>query len=61
MATLGIAEDSDDFADQICPRRGASCSGRATGDSRFPTTSPRAFREAVELARDRAHLPHLHR
>ena len=40
MATLGIAEDSDDFAEPDLPASRRSCSGRATGASRFPTTSP---------------------
>ena len=60
MATLGIAKDSDDFADQICRVEAELLWARDRG-LKVPDYVAAAFREAVELARDRAHLPHLHR
>ncbi len=60
MATLGIAEDSDEFADQISRVEAELLWARDRG-LKVPDYVAQAFREAVELARDRAHLPHLHR
>lgn len=60
MATLGIAEDSDEFADQISRVETELLWARDRG-LKVPDYVALAFREAVELARDRAHLPHLHR
>ena len=60
MATLGIAEDTDDFADQISRVELELLWARDRG-LKVPDYVARAFREAVELARDRAHVPHLHR
>jgi hypothetical protein len=60
MATLGIAEDTDDFADQISRVEAELLWARRRG-LKVPDYVARAFREAVELAKDRAHLPHLHR
>lgn len=60
MATLGIDRDSDDFADQISRVEAELLWARDRG-LRVPDYVARAFREAVELARERAHLPHLHR
>jgi hypothetical protein len=60
MATLGIAEDSDEFADQISRVEAELLWARDRG-LKVPDYVAAAFREAVELARERAHLPHLHR
>ncbi|HCB03931.1 MAG TPA: GTP-binding protein LepA [Nocardioides sp.] len=60
MATLGISEDLDDFADQISRVETELLWARDRG-LKVPDYVARAFREAVELARERAHLPHLHR
>jgi hypothetical protein len=60
MATLGIAEDSDDFADQISRVEAELLWARDRGLT-VPDYVARAFHEAVELARDRTHLPHLGR
>jgi hypothetical protein len=61
MATLGIAKDSDEFADQISRVEAELLWARDRAGLRVPDYVARAFREAVELARERAHLPHLHR
>jgi hypothetical protein len=61
MASLGIADDPDNFADQISRVEAELLWARDRG-LKVPDYVARAFREAVELARDRgAHLPHLHR
>jgi hypothetical protein len=61
LATLGIADDPDSFADQISRVEAELLWARDHG-LKVPDYVARAFREAVELARDRAaHLPHLHR
>jgi hypothetical protein len=61
MASLGIADDPDSFADQISRVEAELLWARDRG-LKVPDYVARAFREAVELARDRgAHLPHLHR
>lgn len=60
MTTLGIDRDPDDFADQISRVEAELLWARDRG-LRVPDYVARAFREAVELARERAHLPHLHR
>jgi hypothetical protein len=61
MATLGIAEDTDDFAAKISRVESELLWARDRAGLRVPDYVARAFREAVELARERAHLPHLHR
>jgi hypothetical protein len=61
MATLGIAEDTDDFAAKISRVEAELLWARDRAGLRVPDYVARAFREAVELARERAHLPHLHR
>ncbi len=60
MATLGIAEGSDEFAEQISRVEHELLWARAAG-LKVPDYVARAFREAVELARHRAHRPQLHR
>jgi hypothetical protein len=60
MATLGIA-DTDDFAAKISRVETELLWARDRTGLKVPDYVTRAFREAVELARDRAHLPHLHR
>ena len=60
MAALGIAEELDDFAVQISRVEKELLWARDRG-LKVPDYVSRAFHEAVELARDRAHLPHLHR
>lgn len=60
MATLGIAEGLDDFAVQVARVEKELLWARQRG-LKVPDYVSRAFHEAVELARDRAHLPHLHR
>jgi hypothetical protein len=60
MATLGIGEDSDDFAAQISRVEKELLWARHRG-LKVPEYVSRAFHEAAQLARDRAHLPHLHR
>lgn len=60
MATLGIADSSDDFANQISRVERELLWARDRGLS-VPDYVARAFREAVEAARDRTHLPHLGR
>jgi hypothetical protein len=60
LATLGIAGDTDDFAGQIARVEVELLWARNRG-LKVPDYVSRAFREATELARDRAHLPHLHR
>jgi hypothetical protein len=60
MASLGIAEDTDDFAARISRVEQELLWARDRG-LKVPDYVARAFREAVELARDRAHVPHLHR
>jgi hypothetical protein len=57
MASLGIADDSDDFAHQISrvERELLWARGR---DLTVPDYIARAFREAAELARSRTRLPH---
>jgi hypothetical protein len=61
MATLGIADDTDDFAAKISRVESELLWARDRAGLRVPDYVARAFREAVELARERAHLPHLHR
>jgi hypothetical protein len=60
LATLGIAEDTDGFAGQISRVEQELLWARQRG-LKVPDYISRAFREAVELARDRSHVPHLHR
>jgi hypothetical protein len=60
MATLGIAEDSDGFADQVSRVERELLWARHRGLV-VPDYVARAFREAVELARDHSHWPHLGR
>jgi hypothetical protein len=60
LATLGIAEDTDGFAGQISRVEQELLWARQRGLT-VPDYISRAFREAVELARDRSHVPHLHR
>ena len=60
MATLGIAGELDDFAVQVARVEKELLWERDRG-LKVPDYVSRAFHEAVELARDRAHLPHLHR
>ena len=60
MASLGITDGLDDFAVQISRVEKELLWARDRG-LKVPDYVARAFHEAVELARDRAHLPHLHR
>ncbi len=60
LATLGVADDTDDFAGQISRVEQELLWARHRG-FKVPDYVSRALREAVELARDRAHLPHPHR
>jgi hypothetical protein len=60
MATLGIAGELDDFAVQVARVEKELLWERDRG-LKVPDYVSRAFHEAVELARARAHLPHLHR
>jgi hypothetical protein len=60
MATLGIADSTDDFAHQISRVERELLWARDRG-LKVPDYVSRALREAVELARDRTHLPHLGR
>lgn len=60
MATLGITDDTDDFADQISRVEQELLWARRKG-LKVPDYVARALREAVELARHRARIPHLHR
>ena len=60
LATLGIAADPDTFAGQISRVERELLWDRHRG-LKVPDYITRALHEAVELARDRAHLPHLHR
>jgi len=60
MSTLGITEEIDDFAGQISRVEKELLWARHRG-LKVPDYVARAFHEAVDLARDRAHLPHLHR
>jgi hypothetical protein len=60
MATLGIADTASDFAQQISRVEHELLWARRRG-LRVPDYVTSALREAVELARARAHLPHLHR
>jgi hypothetical protein len=57
MATLGIAEDPDDFAHQVTRVERELLWARHCGLT-VPDYVARAFREAVELARTHPHLPH---
>ncbi|HET6939809.1 MAG TPA: GTP-binding protein LepA [Nocardioides sp.] len=57
MATLGIADDSDDFAHQVSRVERELLWARHRGLT-VPDYVTRAFREAVELAGSRAHFPH---
>jgi hypothetical protein len=60
MATLGIAEDTDGFAGQVSRVELELLWARQRG-LKVPDYVARAFREAVELASHRSHLPNLHR
>ncbi|HEX5088265.1 MAG TPA: GTP-binding protein LepA [Nocardioides sp.] len=60
MATLGIADTAEEFAHQISRVERELLWARDRGLT-VPDYVSRAFREAVELARDRTHLPHLGR
>ena len=60
MDTLGIAADSDGFAAQISRVEHELLWARERG-LKVPDYIAGAFREAVELAREHGHLPHLHR
>jgi hypothetical protein len=60
MATLGIADAPDDFAHQISRVERELLWARGRGLT-VPDYVARALHEAVELARDRTHLPHLGR
>jgi hypothetical protein len=57
MATLGIADNADDFAHQVSRVERELLWARHRGLT-VPDYVTRAFREAVELAASRAHLPH---
>jgi hypothetical protein len=57
MATLGIADDTDDFAHQVSRVERELLWARDRGLS-VPDYVARAFREAIELAHTRPHLPH---
>jgi len=59
MATLGITGGLDDFAVQVARVEQELLWERHRG-LKVPDYVSRALHEAVELARDRAHLPHLH-
>jgi hypothetical protein len=56
LATLGIADDTDGFADQVARVERELLWARDRGLT-VPDYVARAFREAVELAGARAHLP----
>jgi hypothetical protein len=58
MATLGIADATDDFAHQISRVERELLWARNRGLT-VPDYVARALHEAVELARERTHLPHL--
>ena len=60
MRTLGIDRRADDFAQQVSRVEQELLWARHRGLT-VPSYVTAAFREAVELARERAHLPHLHR
>ena len=60
MAALGITDELDDFAVQVARVEKELLWARDRG-LKVPDYVSRAFHEAVELARDRAHVPHLHR
>jgi hypothetical protein len=60
MAALGISKDPDGFAAQISRVEKELLWARNRG-LKVPGYVSHAFHEAAELARDRAHLPHLHR
>jgi hypothetical protein len=60
MATLGIADATDDFAHQISRVERELLWARDRGLT-VPDYVSRALHEAVELARARTHLPHLGR
>ncbi|WP_337191850.1 GTP-binding protein LepA [Nocardioides flavescens] len=60
MATLGIADAASDFAEQISRVERELLWARRRG-LRVPDYVTTALREAVDLAKARAHLPHLHR
>jgi hypothetical protein len=60
MATLGIDQATDDFAEQISRVEKELLWARDRG-LKVPDYVARAFHEAVELAHNRPHLPHLHR
>jgi hypothetical protein len=60
MASLGITQGLDEFAVQISRVEKELLWAREHG-LKVPDYVSRAFHEAVELARDRPHLPHLHR
>jgi hypothetical protein len=57
LASLGVAEDPHAFADQISRVERELLWARHRGLT-VPDYITRAFHEAVELARARAHLPH---
>jgi len=60
LASLGIAEDPETFAGQISRVERELLWARHRGLT-VPDYITRAFHEAVELARERAHRPHQHR
>jgi hypothetical protein len=60
LASLGITAGLDDFVVQVSRVEKELLWARDRG-LKVPDYVSRAFHEAVELARDRAHLPHLHR
>jgi hypothetical protein len=60
LASLGITQGLDDFVVQVSRVEKELLWARDRG-LKVPDYVSRAFHEAVELARDRAHLPHLHR
>jgi hypothetical protein len=60
MTALGIADEFDDFAVQISRVEKELLWARDRG-LKVPDYVSRAFHEAVDLARDRAHRPHVHR
>jgi hypothetical protein len=60
LATLGIATALEEFAEQVFRVEQELLWARHRGIT-VPDYIARAFREAVDLARDRAHLPHAHR
>jgi len=59
MATLGIDKATDDFAEQIS-RVEKELLWASHRGLKVPAYVLRAFHEAVELAHNRPHLPHLH-